>query len=295
MSNQKNVDGFHIRNFLNANMEAFKKAEAAEIPFITGLTTGLFSMDEITMGLHNSDLVVLAGYSNSGKTTLAYNIARNLAVDKGVPTLIFNAESTNEQLSLRILKSEARVENNPFPGRKLGPKIWDRLKSASRTLSKAPLYLDGSPLISIEYIEKKAPVLVKQYGIKLIIIDYFQMIKGAYSQPEKAARSLKHLAMDLDIPIMVLLRIEEDDIEDDIDDMDICPPPSFDVFAYGTFSHFGDLIILVHKDLSISNIEKFEKLRVDVFVLRNKMGPTGKIAMHYDTFHGIFYQYSFEY
>lgn len=274
-----NADSFHIKNFLDANIQTIKDNEAAKRQLLKGLSTGYFFLDRLTKGLQASNLIVLAGYSKSGKTALALNIARNLAVDMDVPTLIFSSNVPGEKLSLRLLEMEAQVRYYVNFRGQLKPSDWEDLKAACQKFSKAPLYLDSCPLISMDHIREKASGLAREYGIKLIIIDYFQMIEGAHSHPEMVARALKQLAMDLAIPVMVLLKREglREHQEDEIFEVDGC----------GELSRYGDHLILIRRttgddDLEVSSAE--------IYVAENGTERMGMMKLKYDSW-GCFQEY----
>ena len=287
MNKHNDLDSFPIKNFLDTNIQTIKDNEAARSRSLKGLSTGFFYLDRLTKGLRDSSLVVLAGYRESGKTALALNIARNISVDMEVPTLIFTPNIPGEQLSFRLFKMEARSSFTIGSSGQLKTQDWVKLELASQALSKAPLYLDCSPLISMDYIHETATGLSKEFGIKLIIIDYSQLIEGACSQLEQVSRSLKQLAMDLAIPVMVLLRLEgkselqEDDLLKDRFDRLI------DCSGNGNLPQYGDLLIVIRKT---PESDDHEILSREIHVIKNKMGTTGMVKLKYD-FCGCFQEF----
>ena len=255
MNDTDRIEDYHISGPINANLEEIKELQQSKGPILTGLSTGFTLVDRLTTGLNNSDLIILASYTAMGKTTLAFTIARNVAVESGVPVLIFPLESTPEQLSMRMLGAEARVHLNRMrrTGNLTG-EDWPRLEEAAEILSRAPVYIDESTGVSIQDIEAKARDMHEKKGLGLIIIDYLQLMKGAFSEQREIARSLKCLAKDLDIPIMLLSQLPikfEEEIAGESSDFWYKCPSLVDIAESGSLDEYADLILIIHRDLRV--------------------------------------------
>ena len=212
------IEDYHINGSIKANLDEIKKLQKNKGPVLSGLPTGFTYLDRITSGLNNSDLIVLPSHPHWGKTPFALNLARNVAVDSNVPVLIFSLEATEEQVSMRMLSAESTVSLVGIKKGSLGEGDWDRIRKASDILSKAPTYIDASPGISIAEIEMKASAIKEKKGTSLIMIDYFQLIKGEPGAPNRRiervemAGDLKRLAEKLDVPVMLIFQLEEVDL-----------------------------------------------------------------------------------
>ena len=139
---------------------------------------GFGLLDTLTSGLQKSDLIILAARPSMGKTALALNIARNAAVDANIPVAIFSLEMSKEQLSLRMLCAEARLDSSRLRGGFFSMTDWHRLTDAAGILSESPIYIDDSPSLSAREIRAKARRLKMDKNIGLVIIDYLQLMKA---------------------------------------------------------------------------------------------------------------------
>jgi replicative DNA helicase len=148
-----------------------------------------------------------------GKTALALNIARNVAVDANIPVAVFSIEMSREQLSMRLLCSEARIDSSRLRSGFFSREDWVNLTSAAEVLSEAPIYIDDSPDISVMGIRAKARRLKMDKNIGLVIIDYLQLMKASSSSERRdleiseISRSLKALAKELNLPVMALSQL----------------------------------------------------------------------------------------
>lgn len=180
---------------------------------VTGIPTGYGKLDELTAGLQKSELIVLAGRPSMGKTALALNIARNAAVDHQIPIGIFSLEMAAYQLTLRMLCSEARVDQHKVRTGRLPDEEWMKLSMSVGNLTEAPIYIDDTPAISILEIRAKARRLKVEHDVGLIIIDYLQLIRGTpgiesrQQEISMISQSLKSLAKELNIPVLALSQL----------------------------------------------------------------------------------------
>jgi replicative DNA helicase len=185
---------------------------------ITGLPTGFRDLDRMTSGLHPSDLVIIAGRPSMGKTAFALGIAQNAAIVNRSVVGIFSLEMAKEQLGVRMLCSEARVDaqkiRSGYSG-KLKSEHWKQLIHAAGKLSEAPIYIDDSASLSILEMRAKARRLKAEHNLGLVIVDYLQLVRGgAGERPESRqqeisdiSRSLKALAKELSIPVIALSQL----------------------------------------------------------------------------------------
>lgn len=177
---------------------------------ITGIGTGYHKLDDITGGWQNGDLIIIAARPSMGKTALALNMARNSWVKYGVPIGVFSFEMNNRSLAQRVLTAEARVDATRARNGQLNKEEWDQLKVAKDKLRGINIFLDDSADSSVSYVVSRARKMVRD-GAKCIIIDYLQLMSSEAGNREqeiaKITRALKKLAMELDIPIILLSQL----------------------------------------------------------------------------------------
>jgi len=180
---------------------------------ITGVPTGLDEFDKLTAGMQRSDLVIIAGRPGMGKTTFALNVALYAAARAQVPVAFFSLEMSKEQLAIRMLCSEARVDSSLVRVGKLGERDWPRLTTAAGIISEAPIYVDDTPNLTCMELRAKARRLRAERELGLIIVDYLQIMKGLgrnenrQQEISEITRSLKGLARELDVPLMALSQL----------------------------------------------------------------------------------------
>ena len=158
-------------------MEILQRA-ASNKGGLTGIPTGYVGMDEITSGWQASDLVIIAGRPAMGKTSFALSIAKNVAVDYGVPIGFFSLEMNNVQLVNRLISNVCEVSGRKILNGQLDPSDWERLDKRIGRLTDAPIYVDDTPGLSVFELRTKARRLVREKGVKIIMIDYLQLMNA---------------------------------------------------------------------------------------------------------------------
>ena len=181
---------------------------------VSGISTGYTRLDYLTSGWQNSDLVVIAGRPAMGKTAFALSMAKNIAADQNIPMAFFSLEMSGEQLSNRLISNVCEIEGRKIMSGQLDRSEWDRFDKRINNLLEAPLYIDDTPGLSVFELKTKAHRLVRERGIKLIMIDYLQLMNAngmrfnsRQEEVAKISKSLKELAKDLNIPIIALSQL----------------------------------------------------------------------------------------
>lgn len=197
-------------------LEAKRKIEEiSKQDGLSGVSTGFEKLDKITSGWQPSDLIIIAARPGMGKTALTLSMARNIAVTKQIPVAFFSLEMSSVQLITRLISAETGLSSEKLRTGKLADHEWQQLNVKVSDLEKAPLYIDDTPSLSIFDLRAKARRLSSQYGIKLIIIDYLQLMVGTTSSKggnreqeiSTISRNLKALAKELDIPVIALSQL----------------------------------------------------------------------------------------
>ena len=179
---------------------------------LRGLSTGFTQLDNLLAGMQNSNLIILAARPGIGKTALSLNIARHVAVEEKIPVGIFSLEMSQEELVDRLLVRQAQIDSWKLKTGRLDEDDFSRLSDAMGTLAEAPLYIDDTPGISILEMRTKARRLQMEKGLKLLIVDYLQLIHGRnienrVQEVSEISQGLKNLARELKIPILSLSQL----------------------------------------------------------------------------------------
>lgn len=182
---------------------------------MSGIPTGFTKLDKLTSGWQPSDLIIIAARPGMGKTALTLTMARNIAVDSNIPVAFFSLEMSSVQLITRLISSETNLSSEKLRTGKLEKHEWEQLNVKVKTLEKAPLFIDDTPSLSIFDLRAKARRLASQYGIKMIMIDYLQLMTAGGSQKggnreqeiSTISRNLKALAKELSIPVIALSQL----------------------------------------------------------------------------------------
>ena len=182
---------------------------------LSGIPTGFDKLDKLTSGWQPSDLIIVAARPGMGKTALTLTMARNIAVDFNTPVAFFSLEMSSVQLITRLISSETGLSSEKLRTGKLEKHEWEQLNVKVKTLEKAPLYIDDTPSLSIFDLRAKARRLASQYGIKMIMIDYLQLMTAGGSQKggnreqeiSMISRNLKALAKELNVPVIALSQL----------------------------------------------------------------------------------------
>lgn len=192
-----------------------KIEEIANQEGLSGVPSGFEKIDRITSGWQASDLVIIAARPGMGKTAFVLSMARNMAVDHEIPVAVFSLEMSSVQLITRLISSETGLKSEKLRTGNLETHEWEQLNVKVKDLEQAPLYIDDSPSLSIFDLRAKARRMVSKYGIKIIVIDYLQlMTAGSSSKPgnreqeiSTISRNLKALAKELNIPVIALSQL----------------------------------------------------------------------------------------
>ncbi len=197
-------------------IEAKKKIEEiANKQGLSGVPSGFTKLDKLTSGWQPSDLIIIAARPGMGKTAFALSMARNMAVEHNVPVAFFSLEMSSIQLITRLISSETGLSSEKLRTGNLEKHEWEQLNVKVKSLEKAPLYIDDTPSLSIFDLRAKARRLVSKHGIKLLMVDYLQLMTAGGSQSggnreqeiSMISRNLKALAKELNIPVIALSQL----------------------------------------------------------------------------------------
>lgn len=247
-----------------------------------GVPTGFGMLDALTGGFQKSDLIILAARPSMGKTALALNIARNAAVESEIPVVIFSLEMSRQQLAMRLLSAEARVNSDKLRDGYLSPEELETLHLAGAVLEKAPLFIDDSPDTGILNLRAKARRLKKNEKIGLVVIDYIQLMKmpGRHERRDleisEISRGLKALAKELDVPVVALSQLNRQ-----LESRDDKRPRLSDLRESGALEQDADVVAFIHREEVFRKPEEKSAYRgrAEIIVAKQRNGPTDRIPL----------------
>ena len=243
---------------------------------ITGVSTGFDKFDEMTTGLQEADLVIVAGRPSMGKTTFAMNIAENAAIGDKLPVAVFSMEMPGDALAMRMISSLGRVDQHHIRTGNLTDEDWARITSAIHILSEAKIFIDDTPAMSPNEIRARARRLKRQHGLGLIVIDYLQLMQ-VYGGSENRAteiseisRGLKAMAKELKVPVIALSQLNRS-LEQRPDKR----PVMSDLRESGAIEQDADLIVFIYRD-EVYNQDSPQKGMAEIIIAKQRNGPIGK-------------------
>ena len=292
---QKNMkkDYTQIDPVIKNAMDVINKA-AANTDGLTGVPTGYHKLDDITSGWQTSDLVIIAGRPAMGKTSFALSMAKNIAADYKVPMAFFSLEMSNVQLVNRLISNVCEIQGSKILNGQLQPDEWDRLDKRINNLQGAPLYVDDTPGLSVFELRTKARRLVREHGVKIIMIDYLQLMNAngmrfssRQEEVSTISRSLKGLAKELDIPILALSQLNRG--VESREGLEGKRPQLSDLRESGAIEQDADMVLFVHRPeyYHIYQDDNGRDLHgmAQIIIAKHRKGATGDVLL---TFRGEF-------
>jgi replicative DNA helicase len=252
-------------------------AERREL--VTGIPTGFLEFDEMTSGLQRSDLVIVAARPAMGKTSLCMNIAQHAGLTGAHTVGIFSLEMSKEQLVLRLLCGEGRVDMHKLRSGFLSEKDWARLIQAVSNLSEAKIFIDDSPGISVSEMRAKARRLKLEHGLDLLVVDYLQLMQGRGRFENRTqeiagiSRAMKGLAKELDIPVLALSQLSRaPEARGDH------RPQLSDLRESGALEQDADVVVFIYREEEYDSTPE-NKGVAELIIGKQRNGPTGTIKL----------------
>lgn len=281
ISEKKIKQAFYpLKDIINVNIDALEERQGKRA-LVTGVETGFTDLDKMTSGFQKSDLIIIAARPGMGKTAFALNIARNAAVKSNTPVAVFSLEMSKEQLSLRMLCSEAKVDSSRVRSGFLSNEDWKSLTDAAGMLSEQPIFIDDSPAISVMEIRAKARRLTMNKGLGLVIVDYLQLMRSSLPTERRdleiadISRSLKALAKELNVPVIALSQLNRK-LEDRADKR----PQLADLRESGALEQDADVVAFIYRDEVYNKSEDNpHRNTAEILLEKQRNGPTGKITL----------------
>jgi replicative DNA helicase len=279
-------------------VEVYELIEKRRGRHVTGLSTGFYELDDLTSGLQNGEMIIIAGRPSMGKTALALNIAEFIGMTERMPVAIFSLEMGRQQLAERFLCSISRIDSQHIRKGLMDDEHYKKLADACAELSEAPIYIDDTSLLTPLELRAKARRLKSQHDIRMMILDYMQLMSGGSGRYESRqqeitviSRYLKALARELNIPVVVLSQLNRSP-----EGREDHRPRMSDLRESGSIEQDADVVMLLHREdyythserLELSDkddnavyLEKDEKKEnsAELIIAKQRNGPTGKVDM----------------
>ena len=272
---------------------------------IVGVPTGLRDLDDRLGGLHNSDLLIIAGRPSMGKTALATNIAFNAAQKlqesgKKSSVAFFSLEMSSEQLSTRILAEQSRIKSNDIRRGRISDEQFDKFIETSKNISELPLYIDETPAISIAALSNRARRIKRIYGLDLIVVDYIQLMRAVHSfrdgrvqEISEITQGLKALAKELSVPVLALSQLSRA-----VEQRDDKKPILADLRESGSIEQDADVVMFVYREAyylqskeprlnTVEHAEWIAKMSevsnlAEIIIGKQRHGPTGNVMLEFE-------------
>ena len=269
----------HVRTITDreiANIDASRESHST----LTGLDTGFIRLNEMTSGLQRKDLVILAARPSMGKTSLGINVCAHAALRNGKKVAVFSLEMAAEQLVRRLLSAEARVDQKRISGGYLAKADWPKLEMTSQTLREVDLWIDDTPGITALELSAKARRLKQEHGLDLVMVDYMQLMSGGArfsSRNEEVSaisRSLKAVAKELDVPMLVLSQLSRQPERRGGDHR----PQLSDLRESGSIEQDADVVMFIIRP-SVYDRDAEDPRAAELIIAKQRNGPIGDIDL----------------
>ena len=272
---------------------------------IVGVPTGLRDLDDKLGGLHQSDLIIIAGRPSMGKTSLATNIAFNAAKyiqDNGKKSSIafFSLEMSSEQLSTRILSEQARIGSNDIRRGRISDEQFDQFLETSKNIAELPLFIDETPAISIAAMSNRARRIKRLHGLDMVVVDYIQLMRGTtfnkdgrVQEISQITQGLKAIAKELGVPVVALSQLSRQ-----VEQRDDHKPQLSDLRESGSIEQDADVVMFVYREgyylqrkepreATVEHAEWQAKMNevahlAEIIIGKQRHGPIGKVTLEFE-------------
>ncbi|MDR3251949.1 MAG: replicative DNA helicase, partial [Tannerella sp.] len=292
---QKNIkkDAVRINSILSGAKDAIVAAGKTK-DGLSGIPSGFYSLDKITSGWQRSDLIIIAARPAMGKTAFVLSMAKNMAVDAHIPVAIFSLEMSNLQLANRLISNVCSIPGEKLKSGKLDNADWEQFDRKISELYDAPVYVDDTSGLSVFEVRTKARRLVRENGVKCIIIDYLQLMNASgmqYGSREQEvsiiSRSLKGLAKELDIPVIALSQMNRKN--EDRAGKEGKRPQMSDLRESGAIEQDADMVCFIHRpeyyqimEMNYGNQMIATNGMAEIIVAKHRNGAVGDVVLKFE-------------
>jgi replicative DNA helicase len=249
-----------------------------------GIETSFFELDDMLNGLQNGEMIIVAARPSMGKTAFAMNVIEHVAADSKLPCAVFSLEMSKQQLAQRLMCSRAQIDAQKVRKGLLGAQEYQLLAQTVSELAKAPIWVDDSPGLTILELRAKARRLKRQHDIKLLMIDYMQLMdnpgpESRQQQISEISRGIKAVARELDIPVIAISQLNRM-----AEGRDGHRPRMSDLRESGSIEQDADVIMLLHREdyYKMSEPDFMPDNIAEVIIAKQRNGPTGTVKLTFD-------------
>ena len=277
-----------FNELLNEEFYELEKLQNSEC--FSGIPTGFKSLDEVITGLKKNDLIVIGGQPASGKTAMAMSIMLNVAVDQNLPVLYISLESSALELSKRIIRMRSGISGEKLDGAgKLELNEWAQLECKMKDVENAPIFIEERPNLTIGHIRNIVRTQIEKNGIRLVIIDYMQLIKGRVDcrinreqEMSSISRELKSLAKECQVPIVAISSLSRQ-LSNRQNTNSNSRPQISDLRDSGSIEFESDVILLLYpRDFPGLAGDDFDRNKITLIIAKNRDGECRDINLEYD-------------
>jgi len=281
-------DLMHIKQLLIENFEVFNRdyPEERTVDLVqkrVGISTGISDLDRVLTGLNPSDLIILAARPSMGKTSFCLNIASNIAFKEKLPIAIFSLEMSKEQITQRIISSEAEISAIRLKTGDIDKDQWKRIATTIGKLYDAPIYIDDtSNLTPIEIRAKVRRLKAEHKRLGCVVIDYLQLMETKASEVNrvqeiaKITRALKGLAREMDVPVIALSQLSRT-----VEQRQNKRPQLSDLRESGSIEQDADIVMFIYRD-EYYNPDTDKKKVAEILISKNRNGEIGKVELYFN-------------
>ena len=267
-----------IKDVLSNVMERIDELSRQENP-ITGVPTGFSDLDQMTAGLQRGDLVIVAGRPSMGKTAFAMNVVEEAAIRDKLSVIVFSMEMPAEQLTMRMLSSLGRIDQQKVRTGRLGHDDWPRLTSQVALLNDTNIFIVDDSALTPTDLHARCRRLKREHGIDLVVIDYLQLMYVPGTRENRAteiseiSRSLKALAKELMVPVVACSQLNRR-----LEERQNKRPVMSDLRESGAIEQDADLILFIYRD-EVYDEESKDKGKAEIIIGKQRNGPIGKVDL----------------
>jgi replicative DNA helicase len=281
LADERTREGFsHVQPIAETVLAKIQEYAKRETHALTGLATGFRDLDQMTSGLQRTDLIIVAARPSMGKTALCLTLAQNAAILEKAVVAVFSLEMSKEQLVMRMLSSEARVDAHRFRTGYMTREEWQRLAEAIGTLSEAKIFIDDTPGISVMEMRAKSRRLAAEHKqIDLIVVDYLQLMSGSkrsesrQQEVSQISRELKGLAKELNVPVVALSQLSR------APEARNPPRPMMsDLRESGSIEQDADVVAFIYRDDYYKPSDENAGI-AEILISKQRNGPTGTVKL----------------
>ena len=251
---------------------------------ISGIPTGYIDFDRMTSGFQNSDLIIIASRPGMGKTSLVMGMAKHIATREKLPIAIFSLEMSKQQVALRLLSAESRINLQKLRDGKIKDDEWIRLARAVEKLAECKIYIDDTAFLTVMDLRSRARMMVSTNNIKLIIVDYIQLMQSTSNyrgnkvlEITEISQNLKGIAKELNIPVVAVSQLSRE-----VEKREKKRPLLADLRESGSIEQDADLVAFIYRDDYYEKDESKHTGKAEIMIAKHRNGPTGKLNLRFN-------------